>query len=82
MNYNSCLCVICINFIRKPTLLKAEEPRPCRVHWIEKRWEEAAVAILGTILIKKTEPLLAWSGPESSRNLRFPRFHDNGTGRW
>ena len=27
-------------------------------------------------------PLQAWSGPECSRKLRFPRFRDNGTGRW
>ena len=30
----------------------------------------------------KSVPLQAWSGPEGYRKLRFPRFHDNGTGRW
>jgi len=28
----------------------------------------------------KAVPLQAWSGPEGSRKLRFPDFHDNGTG--
>jgi len=26
--------------------------------------------------------LQAWSGPEGSRKLKVPRFHDNGTGWW
>jgi hypothetical protein len=30
----------------------------------------------------KAVPLQAWSGPEGSRKLRFPRLHDNGTGWW
>jgi len=30
----------------------------------------------------KAVPLQAWSGPEGSRKLKVPRFHDNGTGRW
>ena len=30
----------------------------------------------------KAIPLQAWTGPEGSRNLRFPDFRDNGTGWW
>jgi len=30
----------------------------------------------------KAVPLQAWSGPEGSSKLRFPDFHDNGTGWW
>jgi hypothetical protein len=30
----------------------------------------------------KPVPLQAWTGPEGSRKLRFPRFRDNGTGWW
>ena len=30
----------------------------------------------------KAVPLQGWSGPEGSRKLRFPRYHDNGTGWW
>ena len=26
--------------------------------------------------------LQAWSGPESSMEVKVPRFHDNGTGWW
>jgi len=28
----------------------------------------------------KAVPLQAWSGPEGSRKLSIPDFHDNGTG--
>ena len=30
----------------------------------------------------KAVPLQAWSGPEGSGKLRFPDFHDTGTGWW
>jgi hypothetical protein len=30
----------------------------------------------------KAVPLQARSGPEGSRNLKIPRFHDNGKERW
>jgi len=30
----------------------------------------------------KAVPLQAWSGPEVSRKLKVPRFHDNDTGWW
>ena len=30
----------------------------------------------------KAVPLQAWSGPEVSRKLKVPIFHDNGTGWW
>jgi len=30
----------------------------------------------------KAVPLQAWTAPEGSRKLRFPRLHDNGTGWW
>ena len=30
----------------------------------------------------KAVPLQAWSSPEGSRKLRFPRFRDNSTGWW
>ena len=30
----------------------------------------------------KAIPVQAWTGPEGSRKLTVPRFHDNGTGWW
>jgi hypothetical protein len=39
-----------------------------------------------TVTIKgKSVPLQAWSGPEGSKGfqeVKFPRFHNNGTGWW
>jgi hypothetical protein len=41
-------------------------------------------SMLDNIMIKKVKDravsLQAWSDPEGSRKLRFPRFRDNGTG--
>ena len=34
------------------------------------------------VLKGKAVPLQAWSGPEGSKKLTIPRFHDSGTGRW
>ena len=36
-----------------------------------------------TIYKGKSVPLQAWSGPaQGFQEIKVPRFHDNGTGRW
>jgi hypothetical protein len=42
--------------------------------------EQTSVFILNSKGKGEAVLLQAWSGPEGSRKLRFPDFHDSGTG--
>jgi len=52
---------------------KREESRNC----------QNLIGSLQTLTIKgKAVPLQAWTGPEGSQEVKFPRFRDDGTGWW